>query len=146
MAGLPVAPAPQGFHHVALKVGDFERVVKMYVEGLGFKEKIRWGDGDGRGIMLDTGAGDYLEVFAGGPAVPPAIVGPMAQTGPTIHFAIRTTSVDAATARAVAAGFKITVEPKDVTIPSTPRPTPIRISFVSGPAGEMIEFFQNELT
>jgi glyoxylase I family protein len=145
MSTVPAAPAPQGFHHVALKVHDFDRVVSMYIGGLGFKEKIRWGAGDGRGIMLDTGAGDYLEIFAGGPAVPPAIVGPMAQAGPSIHFAIRTANTDAATARAVAAGFSVTVPPKDVTIPSTP-PTPVRISFVSGPAGEVIEFFQNELT
>ena len=143
---MAAAPAPAGFHHVALKVHDFDRVVGMYIAGLGFKEKIRWGAGDGRGIMLDTGAGDYLEIFAGGPAVLPAAAGPMAHAGPTIHFAIRTPDTDAATARAVAAGFTVTVPPKDVTIPSAPQPTPIRISFVAGPAGEMIEFFQNDLT
>jgi glyoxylase I family protein len=145
MSSLPPAPPPQGFHHVALKVHDFDRIVAMYKDGLGFKEKIRWGEGDSRGIMLDTGAGDYLEIFAGGPEEAFPVVGPMAMSGPAIHFAIRTADTDAATARAAAAGFKVTVPPKDVTIPSTP-PTPIRISFVSGPLGEMIEFFQNELT
>ncbi len=63
-----------------------------------------------------------------------------------IHFALRTTNTDAATARAVAAGFKVTVPPKDVTIQGTPLTLPIRIAFVQGPDGEMIEFFQNTAT
>ncbi len=31
-----------GFHHVAIKVSDFDRTIKLYCEGLGFKEKLRW--------------------------------------------------------------------------------------------------------
>ena len=56
-------------------------------------------------------------------------------------------------ARVRAAGRKITVEPKAITIPNTATgphavkgPVPIRIFFCEGPSGEIIEFFENEKT
>jgi catechol 2,3-dioxygenase-like lactoylglutathione lyase family enzyme len=33
-----------GFHHVSLKVSDLNRSIKFYTEGLGFVEKISWGE------------------------------------------------------------------------------------------------------
>ena len=148
MAGHNATIGGGGFHHVAIKVSDFDRTLRLYCAGLGFKEKVRWGaagaDGDKRGAMLDTGDGNYLEVFGGGKAWEP--VGEMASAGVMIHFAMRTSSTDAATALAQAAGFKVTVPPKDVTIQGTPMAVPIRISFVQGPDGEIFEFFQNAVT
>ncbi|GEM_PF-6146594 len=41
---------------------------------------------------------------------------------------------------------KVTVEPKDVEIPSRPQPTPVRLAFFEGPDGEVIELFHNETT
>ena len=55
-----------GFHHVAVRVADFDSAVNFYSEVLGFSPKITWGEGDKRAVMLDTGNGSYLEVFAGG--------------------------------------------------------------------------------
>ncbi len=138
MTGTNTTLGGGGFHHVAMKVEDFEGVVKFYTNVLGFKEKIRWGEGDGRGIMLDSGDGNYMEVFAGGPPAPQS-------DGVLFHYALRTSNTDAAVERARTAGMTVTMEPKDVIIPTTP-PTPIRIAFIRGPAGESIEFFQNELT
>lgn len=131
-----------GFHHVAIRVVDFDAAVKFYTEMLGFKEKIRWGEGDGRAIMLDTGDGNYLEIFAGRKAS----LAPDSAEPPIIHFAIRTNNIDADIARIRAAGMTITIDPKDVQIPSTPGPTPVRLAFFKGPGGEIIELFQNELT
>jgi catechol 2,3-dioxygenase-like lactoylglutathione lyase family enzyme len=128
-----------GFHHVAIRVYDFDRSIRFYSDVLGFKEKIRWGEGDGRGIMLDTGDGNYIEIFAGGPKEPKP-------EGWWFHVAFRTGDCAAALERARAAGMEVTVETKDVTIPSTPSPTPIRIAFFKGPDGEVIELFQNEKT
>ncbi|HMB95139.1 MAG TPA: hypothetical protein VKK61_03790, partial [Tepidisphaeraceae bacterium] len=54
-----------GFHHAAIKARDFDASVGFYI-ALGMKEKIRWGDGASRGIMLDSGDGNYIEIFAGG--------------------------------------------------------------------------------
>jgi len=128
-----------GFHHVAIRARDFDASVRFYTEALGFKEKLRWGQGDKRAIMLDAGDGNYLEIFANGQE------GPKPE-GAIIHFALRTDNTDAAIARARAAGAIVTVEPKDVLIPSAPQPTPVRLAFCKGPDGEVIEFFQNSTT
>jgi glyoxylase I family protein len=130
-----------GFHHVAIRAHDFDRSVRFYTEAMGFVERIRWGEGPKRAIMLDVGDGNYLEIFAGG--TPPAAPKP---EGAILHFALRTSNCDAALARARTAGAEVTMEPKQINLPSTPGPTPIRIAFCKGPDGEIIEFFQNELT
>lgn len=125
-----------GFHHVAMRVKDFDATVKFYTEILGFKKSISWGENDKRAIMLDTGDGNYLEVFAGGS-------GELKPEGAFIHLAFRTDNCDEAIEKARAAGMEITDEPKDVEIGSVP-PTPVRIAFFKGPDGEVIEFFQNK--
>jgi glyoxylase I family protein len=138
MAGKNAVLGGGGFHHLAMKVKDFEGAVKFY-KALGFTEKIAWGEGPGRAVMLDTGDGNYLEIFAGGSGEPKP-------EGAMLHFALRTSNCDAALACARAAGAQVTMEPKSLEIPSLPARTPVRIAFCQGPAGEVIEFFQNELT
>ncbi|MDD9268303.1 VOC family protein [Paenibacillus sp. GCM10023248] len=124
-----------GFHHVALRANDFEATVKFYTEGLGFELRQAWGEGDKRIVLLDTGDGNYLEVFAGGSDEPKP-------EGYYFHVAFRTDDVDAATQVAVEAGAVVTVAPKNAVLGNTP-PTPVRISFVKGLNGEIIEFFQS---
>jgi glyoxylase I family protein len=140
-----------GFHHVCIKTRDWERTLRFYTEVLGCTEKIAWNfrDTGRRAVMLDTGDGNYIEIFED-PAYAPA------PDGAILHFALRTTKLDEVAGRVRAAGAKITMEPKDVTIattnPSTGSgqavagPVPIRIFFCEGPSGEVIEFFQNALT
>jgi len=124
-----------GFHHVAMRVGDFDRSYRFYTEGLGFVETFAWDSRGNRAAMLDAGDGNYLELFAGGePIANPS--------SPMLHFALRTADCDAAIERARAAGAVVTVEPKDVDIPAQPRPYPVRIAFCQGPDGELIELFQ----
>lgn len=123
-----------GFHHVAIRVGDFDKSIKFYTEGLGFIESRTWGEGDKRAAMLDTGDGNFLEVFAGGCTEEKP-------EGAYIHLAFRTDNCDNALAQAVTAGAVITAEPKDLAIPSNP-PLPVRIAFCKGFDGEVIEFFQ----
>jgi catechol 2,3-dioxygenase-like lactoylglutathione lyase family enzyme len=140
MAGNNKAIGGGGFHHVAIKVANFDESVMFYTRVLGFTEFIRWGEGDNRAILLDCGDGNFFEVFAGGQPVPAdAKVG---GAGPIIHVALRSDDVDGAVARARAGGAEITLEPKDVTIPSNP-PTPVRIAFCRAPGGEVIEFFKH---
>lgn len=127
-----------GFHHIAMRVKDFDASVRFYTEGLGFRQKIAWGGEDRRAVMLDTGDGNYLELFSGGSAEPKP-------EGCVIHFALRTSNCDAAIEQVRKAGAEVTVEPKNVDIPSTPV-TPVRIAFCKGPDGEIIEFMQNERT
>src|SRR5829696_4145833 len=77
-----------GFHHVAVRVPDWDAAITFYKDVLGFKERIAWGEGDKRAVMLDVGDGAYLEVFAGG-TTPPE------EDGPILHIAFRTDNVDA---------------------------------------------------
>ncbi|BDI33793.1 hypothetical protein CCAX7_58440 [Capsulimonas corticalis] len=129
-----------GFHHIAIRVADLAATTKLYTEGFGFKQTYNWGEGEKAGVLLDLGDGNYLEIFAGGKKPE---TDALPETG-MIHFAVRTPDVDAAHARALAAGARETMAPKDHTIPGEP-PAPIRISFVAGYDGEVIEFFNNEL-
>jgi glyoxylase I family protein len=124
-----------GFHHVAMKVHDFEGAVKFYTEVLGLREKLAWGEGDKRAVLLDTGDGSCLELFPGGPATPKP-------EGPILHFALNTTNCDAVLERARKAGAKVTMESTTIDLDSRPAKARIRIAFCQGPAGELIEFFQ----
>ena len=128
-----------GFHHVAIRAFDFDTTLKFYADGLGFTRRYGWGEGDSRAAMLDTGDGNYLEVFAGGKRAH----GEDAPEGAILHFAIRVPDTDAAFAKALAAGARPTMEPKDVPIQGD-YPVMVRIAFCKGPDGEVIEFFQNE--
>ncbi len=135
-----------GFHHVCVKTRDWEATRRFYCETLGFTEKIAWRAAPERAAMYDSGDGNYLEVFED-------LAYQSAPNGAVLHFALRTTRLDEVAARVRLAGMKITVEPKDVTIPNTAvgstavaGPVPIRIFFCQGPNGEIIEFFQNSRT
>lgn len=136
----PVLPGC-GFHHVAIRSWDFDKTVAFYTEAFGFRPKIGWGEKPDRAVMLDVGDGNYLEVFEG------KTTEGHKPEGAVIHFALRVKSCDDAVARARAAGALVTMEPKNVDIPSYPTgPTPVRIAFIKGPDGEHIEFFENSLT
>jgi glyoxylase I family protein len=130
-----------GYHHVAIRATDFEETLRFYCEGLGFRVAVRWGQEERRAALLDTGDGNYLEVFAGGKRSPGAPV----PEGAILHYALRTPNCDAAVERARAAGATVTVEPKTVPLDSEPKIT-LRIAFCQGPDGELIEFFQNDET
>ena len=125
-----------GFHHVYMRVRDLEKSLKFYIEGLGFVERVSWGEGPQRMVLLDTGDGNYLEMSQGEPAD---------TDGAFLHVALRADDCDAALEAARAAGAEVTMEPRDVTLPSDP-PIPVRIAFFKGPNGEVIELFQNEAT
>ncbi len=135
-----------GFHHVAIKVYDFEASLKFYMDGLGFRHRYGWGeDGrskgekDSRAVMLDTGDGNYMEIFAGGTRKP----GEAVPDSTVMHFAFRTSDCSAALEQARAAGAVVTIEPKTVPIKGD-YPTDFHVAFVNGPDGEVVEFFQND--
>ncbi len=134
MASSHDAPV-SGFHHAALRAADFDASVRFYTHGLGLKQVLAWGEGKGRGVMLDAGSGNRMEIFAGGES------GPKPE-GAFLHLAFKTPDCDKALEAARAAGAEITAEPKTVTIASTP-PAVVRIAFCKGPDGEVLEFFQS---
>ena len=123
-----------GIHHIALKchgTSEFEKAVKFYSEILGMPVARAWGEGLGSGIMIDTGAG-LLEIFADAEDYPEASI--------VRHYAFDVEDTDACVEAVRAAGYKVTMEPTDIVIPSDP-PYPSRIAFCIGPVGEEIEFF-----
>jgi glyoxylase I family protein len=130
-----------GLHHICIKTRDWDATMRFYKETLGCTDKITWREAPQRAVMMDAGDGNYVEVFED-----------LAYTGATngalYHFAFRTTRLDEVAARVKAAGFKITVEPRDVSIPTTngAGPVPVRIFFCEGPNGESVEFLQNTFT
>ena len=101
-----------GFHHVAVRVHDFDAAIRFY-RALGMTETLAWGQDDNRAMMLDTGDGNYVEIFAGGAA---GSKSPSGEGAALIHVALRANDVDAATQAALAAGAVVVHPPKDVAI------------------------------
>jgi glyoxylase I family protein len=136
-----------GFHHIAIRAYDFDATLKFYIEGFGFRRVHGWGKDarseggkDSRAALLDTGDGNYLEVFAGREGDPNETL----PEGGLLHFALRTSDTAAALECARNAGATVTMETKSVVPDNSDRPLEFRIAFVRGLNGEIIEFFQNE--
>ena len=124
----------KGIHHVAIKangVEQFEKTIAFYKDILGLPLIRRWEKGGALCAMLDTGAG-ILELFSNADSEP--------QLGPMRHIAFEVENVEECIEAVRAAGYEITIEPKDVDIPSDPI-YPIRVGFCIGAAGEEVEFF-----
>jgi len=138
-----------GFHHVAINARDFDRSVRFYQEVLGCTTKIAWGgDGEKRCIMLDTGDGNYLELFERPDLPEPPEESQINNHAGIVHLAFRTTDAAGVLERARQAGATVEIEPRDVNIQTTqgPGPVPVRLAFFRGPDGEVIELFENALT
>lgn len=125
-----------GFHHVSLKVKDYDKSCRLYTDALGMNIALSWGDSPERACMMDIGDGTYIELFEGGTA------NVALQPEPIIHFALLTDACDAMYDAAIAAGCTSHMAPDDVTIHGHAGDQPIRISFVVGYDGELVEFFQ----
>ena len=119
-----------GIHHISMKCNSeelFSRTVGFYRDILMLKIYRVWKDG----IMFDAGSG-VIEIFSTGTDLP--------DEGVIRHYALAVRDPDALAERIRAAGYEITVEPKDIVIPSDP-PLKARIAFCRGPVGEIIELF-----
>lgn len=144
------APASgNGFHHVAIRAIDFDATIRFYTEGLGFRVHVPFsvpGRID-RAAFLDAGDGRYVEVFGQGSNVqsegPRRAPGEAPTEGAQLHFCLRAADVDASYARAIAAGATSRVEPVTRRLSEDPL-VEVRIAFVTGPNGEVIEFLKSE--
>lgn len=128
-------PQITGIHHIAIKAkGEvaYARLVAFYHDILGLPFVREWTTADGgHASMYDTGAG-MLELFSNAPDERDA--------GALRHLAFAVADTDACIEAVRAAGYKVTMEPTDLVLPSEP-PCPARIAFCIGPVGEEVEFF-----
>ena len=146
MQSLGTAP---GFHHVAVRAIDFDETIRFYTEGLGFRVHFPFavpGRID-RAAFLDAGDGRFVEVFGPGSVVQAEgrrrRAGEERTEGAVLHFCLRVADTDASYARALAAGAVSRVEPGTRRLSGDPL-VEVRIAFVAGPNGEVIEFMQSE--
>ena len=137
------------FHHVAIRAVDFDATVRFYTEGLGFRVHFPFsipGRID-RAAFLDGGDGRFVEVF--GPASNVQSEGRRRQPGEAategavLHFCLRAADADASYQRALAAGAVSRVAPGSRRLSEDPL-VEVRVAFVTGPNGEVIEFLQSE--
>ena len=82
------------------------------------------------------GDGSHMELFQ--PTADGPKPGDPAPNNPVHHFALTTTDIHGAVEHVRAAGYEITVEPRDVDLGGLQ----ITIAFFLGPNGESVEFFQ----
>lgn len=140
MVGINNAIGGGGFHHLALHVRDFDASIKFYSEVLGFKVKITfphpWDKNIRKIAMIDTGDGNYLEIFSDAPDN-------LKSDGVFFHVAFRSNDVDAVIERVKKAGVEVKMEPSNVLLESD-IPTVVRVAFIKGPDGEELEFCQNK--
>ena len=138
-----------GFHHVAIRAVDFDETIAFYTDGLGFRMHFPFsipGRID-RAAFLDAGDGRFVEVFGQGSAVQAEgrrrFRWEDRTEGALPHFCLKVVDTDASYARALAAGAISRVEPVTRRLGEDP-PVEVRIAFVGGPNGEVIEFMQSE--
>lgn len=124
-----------GFHHIALRVKDFEKERKFFEEGLGLAPYASWGEGDRRALLMETGNGGMVELFAGGTEAAQA-------NQRYTHFAFSVDDVEAAFARAVKAGAEVISAPQTHAIPSSPVALTLQCAFVRTPGGAEVEFIR----
>ena len=127
-----------GFHHIALRVKDFERERKFLTEGLGLKPYATWRggpNGEKEILLLEIGNGGMIELFSLGSDEPEC-------NNRFFHFAFHVADVDAAYKRAMEAGAESVMEPAVRPVPSTPVALTLNCAFVRSPGGAEFEFIR----
>lgn len=125
-----------GMHHVALQTRDWEASLRLYREVLGMSVAAEFGTPERKVVLLDMGDGSHMELFQ--PTEKTPKMGEAAPHDPFTHVALATSDARASIEHIRQAGYKVTVEPRDVAL-GTLRAT---IAFFLGPSGETIELFQ----
>jgi dienelactone hydrolase len=115
----PEAVGFEGYIRDALVLAEYARKLDWADAG----QIATWGEGLGSGIMIETGDGSLMEIFADAEERLPQ--------GAVRHFALRADDVDAAVSAVREAGYEITMEPEDIVIDSAV-PFPARIAFAKG--------------
>lgn len=124
-----------GVHHIALTPTkeNFDKTINFYKNILGFEEVRAWGD-EVKCAMLSCGDNTVMEIMGKGQS-------DYMGDGSFVHLAFCCDEVDKVLDEVRAAGYEVTMEPKDISLGGTP-PMPIRVAFFRGPINEHIELFK----
>ena len=125
-----------GMHHVAVQARDWEASLRLYRDVLGLEPIAEFGAPERKIVLLDTGDGSHMELFA--PTAESPAEGSESPNDPVTHFALAVDDAPAATEHVRAAGYEVTMEPKDLQLDSLN----VTIAFFTGPSGESVEFVQ----
>ena len=125
-----------GTHHIAVQTRDWEASLRLYRDVLGMDIVAEFGSDERKIILLDVGDGSHMELFA--PTTESPAEGTDSANDPVTHFALAVEDTRTATEHVRAAGYEITVEPKDLELGAMK----VTIAFFKGPCGEVLEFFQ----
>ena len=121
-----------GFHHIGLFVCDMDRSYRFYTEGLGGQPTFSFPIGEGREIhLIDLGNNAVVELIPRGAEEPEA-------HARWAHIALSTDDTRAAYDMAIRAGAISHNEPANQMLGEKA----VVNAFVTGPDGEVIEFFQ----
>jgi glyoxylase I family protein len=123
----------KGFHHYAIRAFDFDATLRFYTEGLGAARVFGWGEGPTRSAYLRFADGSHVEVFSGRTVAEPS-------EASLIHVCFASSDPDAAYAQAIAHGATPHLVPFTANPDKADRPWSIRLAFVKGLDGEIIEF------
>ena len=123
-----------GFHHIALNAANFDKSVEFY-KSLGLTEYVRWGEDENRAVMLDMGDGGKLEIFAKGEAREKI-------DERFLHLAFCADDIDGIYEKVIASGAVSKYAPYDVSPENAVPSIKMRVAFVYGPDGELLEFFK----
>ena len=126
-----------GMHHVAIQARDWDASLKLYRDVLGMPVVAEFGTPERKTVLLDMGDGSHVELFQ--PTATSPKPGSAAPNDPVTHVALATTDARAAIEHVRAAGYEVTLEPRDVELGSSLRAT---VAFFNGPSGESVELFQ----
>jgi len=125
----------KGFHHVAIKVINFDQSVEFYKKAFDMSIKMEWGQGDSRSAMLEFSDGECIEIFSLGQMETPQ--------GKWLHIAFNVDSTEESFQTAINAGAKIKMAPTEMDLQTRNGIVKIKIAFVEGPNGEELELFEN---
>ena len=122
-----------GYHHIGLVVKDADRSLEFYTEGLGGEITFSFPMGDtGKTIYLvDLGGNAVIEIIPRGN-------GEGEVNAHWAHIALAADDARAAYAHAIQAGATVRSEPREAMLGTMAMCN----AFVTGPDGEVIEFFQ----
>lgn len=123
--------ALRGLHHVSVQTIDWEASLHLYITILGMRIALEYEDTDKKLILLDTGNGTILELFAPNSKV-------RKQEGPLTHFALATLDTRESINLIRHLGYTVTMEATDVEMGDVKS----TIAFFEGPNGESVEFFE----